>query len=67
MIFLVGGLGKIATLAMTQGQIASAGLLAYLVAIAIEIGGGLFLVILYQARRTGHGRLQRGDGAELPP
>ena len=53
-IFLVSGLGKIATPAMTQGYIASAGLpapmLAYLIAIVIEVGGGVLLVLGFQTR-----------------
>ena len=51
-IFLISGLGKITTPAQTQGFIASAGLpfpaLAYLVAVLIEVGGGLLLVLGYQ-------------------
>src|SRR5258705_13871059 len=53
-LFLISGLGKIATPALTQGFIASAGLpfplLAYLVAIVIEVGGGILLVLGYQSR-----------------
>jgi len=53
-IFLVSGLGKIAAPAMTQGYIAAAGLpapaLAYLVAIVIEVGGGVLLVVGFQTR-----------------
>lgn len=53
-LFLLSGLGKIAAPAMTQGYIASAGipvpLLGYLVAIIVEVGGGLLLVIGYQTR-----------------
>src|SRR5258706_3532546 len=53
-LFLISGLGKIAAPALTQGFIASAGLpfplLAYLVAIVIEIGGGILLILGYQSR-----------------
>jgi putative oxidoreductase len=53
-IFIVSGLGKIATPAMTQAYIASAALpmptLAYLIAIVIEVIGGLFLVIGFHTR-----------------
>ena len=53
-IFLLSGLGKIAQPEMTQGYIASAGLpfpfLAYLIAIAVELGGGAFLVVGFQTR-----------------
>lgn len=53
-LFLISGLGKIAGPALTQGYIASAGppfpLLAYLVAIFIEVGGGLLLILGYQSR-----------------
>lgn len=53
-LFLISGLGKIATPALTQGFIASAGLpfplFAYLVAIVIEVGGGILLIVGYQSR-----------------
>ena len=53
-LFLISGLGKIATPALTQGFIASAGLpfplLAYLVAIVIEVGCGILLILGYQSR-----------------
>jgi putative oxidoreductase len=53
-LFLISGLGKIATPALTQGYIASAGLplplLAYFVAIVIEVGGGILLILGYQSR-----------------
>src|ERR1700730_14633681 len=53
-LFLISGLAEIATPALTQGFIASAGLpfplLAYLVAIVIEIGGGILLILGYQSR-----------------
>jgi putative oxidoreductase len=52
-LFLISGLGKIANPAQTQGYIASAGLpfppLAYLVAVVIEVGGGI-LILGYQSR-----------------
>jgi putative oxidoreductase len=53
-IFLMSGLGKIANPEMTQGYIASAGLpfplLAYLIAVAVEVGGGALLVVGFQTR-----------------
>jgi putative oxidoreductase len=53
-LYLISGLGKIATPALTQGFIASAGLpfpfLSYLVAIVIEVGGGFLLILGYQSR-----------------
>src|SRR5258706_15558527 len=53
-LFLISGLGKIAAPALTQGYIASAGLpfplLAYLVAIVVEVGGGILLILGYQSR-----------------
>jgi putative oxidoreductase len=53
-LFLISGLGKIATPALTQGYIASAGLpfplLAYLIAIVIEVGGGILLILGYHSR-----------------
>jgi putative oxidoreductase len=55
-IFIVSGLGKIAAPAMTQAYIASAALpmptLTYLIAIVIEVTGGLFLVIGFHTRAT---------------
>ena len=53
-LFLISGLGKIAAPALTQGFIASGGLqfpfLAYLVAIVIEVGGAILLILGYQSR-----------------
>jgi putative oxidoreductase len=53
-LFLLSGLSKLAAPAMTQGYIASVGLpaplLGYLVAIAVEIGGGLLLVLGLQTK-----------------
>ena len=53
-LFLLSGFGKIAAPAMTQGYIASVGLpaplLGYLIAILVEVGGGLLLVAGYQTR-----------------
>ena len=53
-IFIFSGFGKIAAPAMTQGYIASAGLpvptIAYLIAIVIEVSGGLFLAIGFHTR-----------------
>ena len=51
---LMSGLGKLAAYAATTGLIASAGLpfppLAFAVAVAVELGGGLLLVAGYQTR-----------------
>jgi putative oxidoreductase len=53
-IFIFAGLGKIAAPEATQGYIASTGLplplLGYLLAVLIEFGGGLLLVVGYQTR-----------------
>ena len=53
-LFLISGLGKIAAPAMMQGVIASAGLpfplFALLIAIVIEVGGGILLILGYQSR-----------------
>jgi putative oxidoreductase len=53
-IFLISGFGKLADPGGTQAYIAAAGLpvpvLAYLLAVAIEVGGGVLLVIGYQTR-----------------
>ena len=53
-IFLISGFGKLADPAGTQGYIAAAGLplpiLAYLAAVAVEVGGGLLLIVGYQTR-----------------
>jgi putative oxidoreductase len=52
--FAMSGLGKLAAYAATTGLIASAGLpfppLAFAVAVAVELGGGLLLVAGYQTR-----------------
>src|SRR5260370_39365607 len=51
-LFLLSGLGKIAAPAMTQAYIASTGLplpiAGYLIAIAVEVGGGLLLAAGYR-------------------
>ena len=53
-VFAFSGLGKIMAPTMTQGYIASAGLpvplAAYLVAILVELGGGLLLIAGFQTR-----------------
>lgn len=56
-IFLVSGIGKIAAPEMTQAYIASAGLpmplLGYLLAVAIEVGGSILLIVGFQTRIVG--------------
>jgi putative oxidoreductase len=56
-LFLISGLGKVTNPQMTQGYIASAGLpfplLAYLFAVAVELGGGILLLIGFQTRIVG--------------
>lgn len=53
-IFIFSALGKLAAPAATIGYIQSSGLpfapLAYAAAIAVELGGGLLLVVGYQTR-----------------
>ena len=53
-LFVLSGLSKIAAPVMTQAYIASAGLpvpmLVYAAAILVEVGGGVLLLIGYQAR-----------------
>jgi putative oxidoreductase len=53
-LFILGGLGKLAAPEATQGYIASVGLPAPLlglaVAVIVEAGGGLLLLIGYRAR-----------------
>jgi putative oxidoreductase len=53
-IFILSGVGKLAEPAGTQAYIASAGLpaplLAYLIAVVVELGGGILLVVGYQTR-----------------
>ena len=53
-VFAFSGLGKIMAPTMTQGYIASVGLplplAAYLVAILVELGGGLLLIAGFQTR-----------------
>src|SRR5438105_14437120 len=52
--FAMSGLGKLAAYGKTTAMIAAAGLpvppLAYAVAVALELGGGLLLVAGYQVR-----------------
>jgi putative oxidoreductase len=52
--FAMSGLGKLAAYGPTTAMIAAAGLpvppLAYLVAVALELGGGLLLIAGYQVR-----------------
>jgi putative oxidoreductase len=54
LLFLVSGLGKLAAPAATQGYIASVGLpmplVGYLLAVAVELGGGTLLVLGYRTR-----------------
>jgi len=53
-IFILSGVSKLADPAGTQGYIASVGLplplLAYVVALVIEIGGGVMLLVGYRTR-----------------
>jgi putative oxidoreductase len=53
-LFLLSGIGKLAVPAAAQGQISAAGLplpmLAYGVAVLIEVGGGLMLVVGFRTR-----------------
>jgi putative oxidoreductase len=53
-IFVLSGVGKIFAPEATQGYIAHAGLpfpqLAFVVAVALEIGGGLLLAVGYKTR-----------------
>jgi putative oxidoreductase len=57
--FLLSGVGKIAAPAMTQGYIAAVGLplpaVAYAVAVAAEVGGGLLLLAGYKTRAIAGG------------
>lgn len=54
LIFIMGGFGKLFAAAGTKAYIASAGLpvpdLAYLVAVALELGGGILLLVGFQTR-----------------
>jgi putative oxidoreductase len=53
-LFLMSGLSKLGAAAATQGYIASAGLplpsVIYGITVAIEVGGGLLLLVGFQAR-----------------
>lgn len=53
-IFIISGLGKIAAPEMTLGYIGSVGLpapiIGYLLAIVVEVGGGILLVVGFQTR-----------------
>ncbi len=57
LIFIASGLGKIAAPDATQGYIATAGLplpmISYLIAVIVELAGGIVILIGYQARITG--------------
>jgi len=54
--FMLSGIGKITAPAVTQGYIAAVGLpfptLAYAVAIAVEVGAGLLLLVGFKTRAT---------------
>src|ERR1700743_2780155 len=58
-IFILSGLGKIGAPAATQGYIAAMGmpapLLAYIASIAIELGGGLVLLVGYRTKLVAAG------------
>ena len=58
-IFILSGLGKIGAPAATQGYIAAMGmpapLLAYIASIAIELGGGLLLLVGYRTKLVAAG------------
>jgi len=53
-IFLISGIGKLADPAGTQAYIAAAGLpaplLGYIAAVAVEVGGGILLIVGYRTR-----------------
>jgi putative oxidoreductase len=53
-MFILSGVGKIAAPEATQGFIASVGLpfplLSYIVAVVVELGGGILLVVGFQTR-----------------
>lgn len=53
-LFLISGLSKLGTAAATTGYIASAGLplpsVVYVITLVVEIGGGLLLLIGFQAK-----------------
>jgi putative oxidoreductase len=57
LLFIMSGLSKLAAPAMTQGYIASVGLpaplLGYLIAIIVEVGGGILLLVGFQTRIVG--------------
>jgi putative oxidoreductase len=54
LIFILSGLGKLGASEATQGYIASVGLplpmLSYVIAIVVEVVGGLLLLVGYQTR-----------------
>ena len=54
--FLLSGIGKIAAPAVTQGNIAAAGLplpwVGYAIAVSVEVGGGLLLLLGIKTRLT---------------
>jgi putative oxidoreductase len=54
LLFVLSGIGKFAAPAGTQAYIAAAGLplplVGYLIAVVVELGGGLLLIVGYQTR-----------------
>lgn len=57
LIFIVSGLGKIAAPGATQDYIAAVGLplpmISYLLAVIVEVGGGIAILVGFQVRITG--------------
>ena len=53
-VFIMGGIGKLAAPGQTQGYIAAMGLpvpvLAYIVALIVELGGGVLLLLGYRTK-----------------
>ena len=76
--FAMSGFGKLAAYSATTAYIASAGLpappLTYVIAVLVELGGGLLLIAGYQARSVALAlavfsldSLRRPSAAVLPP
>ena len=67
--FAMSGLSKLAAYGSTTAIIAAAGLplppLAFVVAVAVELGGGLLLIVGYRGR-PGIGHLLSGDCGFIP-
>ena len=63
LVFLVSGLGKLASFGLTTAYISSVGLplpqLGWLIAVVLEVGGGLLLILGFRVREVAIGRTNK--------